>query len=201
VVVIKLGGSLLESGALGQCLDTIDTHYKHAQVIVVQGGGPFAELVRFCQRCWHYDDRTAHQMAILAMQQTALVCKALKARFMLVHKIGDIKSQLQHDKSLIRSPDINELDRAGVAAGWDVTSDSLAAWLAGTVSASQLILVKSIQVDEALTPQQLVANGIVDQEFISYLPTDDFAVSIVGKDQFCGLTTCPKQCFHQGLSL
>jgi hypothetical protein len=56
-----------------------------------------------------------------------------------------------------------------VAQSWDVTSDSLAAWLASRLDADRLVLVKSAPPPPLpLTPARLAAAGLVDAAFPAY---------------------------------
>ena len=71
MIVIKLGGSLAYSKTLIDCLNKIQQRYQGRAVIIVPGGGAFADQVRRAQQHWQFDDITAHHMAILAMQQMA----------------------------------------------------------------------------------------------------------------------------------
>lgn len=68
--VIKLGGSLLSSGNLKEWLSIIVEHGA-GKLTIVPGGGIFADQVREAQQKWQFDDKTAHQMALLAMEQYA----------------------------------------------------------------------------------------------------------------------------------
>ena len=130
MIVVKLGGSLSQSDALIKCLNSVEQIYQGRAVVIVPGGGAFADQVRLAQQRWQFDDKTAHSMAILAMQQMALLIKGLKSDFSIARSVTDIRKQLLRQKIVIWSPDIVELECAGVQASWDITSDSLAAWLA-----------------------------------------------------------------------
>ncbi len=58
---------------------------------------------------------------------------------------------------------------APLPKAWDVTSDTLAAWLAGELKADRLILVKSVDPPSAAeTAADLAAAGIVDPLFPHY---------------------------------
>jgi aspartokinase-like uncharacterized kinase len=183
--VIKLGGSLLDAGTLSRCLDRIDSHYANNTVIVT-GGGCFAEQVRLAQQQWLFDDDTAHRMAILAMQQMALLFKGLKQTYTIAHSVSAIPALLaaKPHTPVIWSPDIEELYRASIACTWHITSDSLAAWLANTLLANELILVKSASVDKTLTVQELVLLGIVDKAFNDFISASRFSLSIVNSTHF-----------------
>ncbi|MEI6066806.1 MAG: uridylate kinase [Methylococcaceae bacterium] len=184
MIVVKLGGSLSKADALINCLNKLEKNYTDSAVVIVPGGGAFADQVRIAQQRWQFDDITAHRMAILAMQQMALLIKGLKSNFSIAHSITDILKQAAQQKIVIWSPDIVELDNAAIKASWDITSDSLAAWLACELSARELVLVKSAMIDHSLNLQQLTELGIVDQGFCDFARQACFKISIINQSDF-----------------
>jgi aspartokinase-like uncharacterized kinase len=164
--VVKLGGSLAKNAQLKKCLIAVE-HCFQTKVVIVPGGGEFADTVRKAQQQWGFDDHTAHQMAILAMQQMALLIKSLQPEWSIVKKIEQLTDRTE--KVLIWWPQLHELDHAGIPASWQVTSDSLAAWLASSINADELLLLKStpIQPDDNLAALQ--RKGIVDALFQNFL--------------------------------
>lgn len=184
MIVIKLGGSLAASGKLKLCLDKIERSYQSMAVVIVPGGGVFADQVRSVQQQWQFDDRTAHLMAILAMQQMALVIKALKPNFTVIASTDHIRIQNNPQSATIWSPDVTELDKAGVPSTWDITSDSLAAWLANTLAADELILVKSGNIDADFDVLKLVQEQVVDVSFHEFTQQASFKLTIVNAEEF-----------------
>jgi aspartokinase-like uncharacterized kinase len=148
-------------------------------VVIVPGGGAFADQVRLAQQHWQFDDNTAHHMALLAMQQMALMIKGLKPEFVIAHAVAAIHEALNRQKTVIWSPDIIELDSAGIPSSWDITSDSLAAWLANELSATELILIKSATIDANLSLHQLAEQHIVDKAFCNFVAQAAFKIRIV----------------------
>ncbi len=179
IIIIKLGGSLSRSDALVNCLNAVEKNYQGRAVVIVPGGGAFADQVRLAQQQWQFDDTTAHHMALLAMQQMALMFKGLKPDFAIADTVAAIQDQLNRKKTVIWSPDIIELDNAGIEASWDITSDSLAAWLAKTVLATELILIKSAAIDADLSLHQLAEQNIVDKAFCDFVAQAAFKVHII----------------------
>ncbi len=179
--VIKLGGSLLrDAEALKQCLNTIEQNQAE-KVVIVPGGGVFADQVRETQKKFQFDELTAHRMAILAMKQTALLLNNLKPQFVLLNKLTDL---LPKADVMIWSPDLKQLDDSDIEASWDVTSDSLAAWLANQLTATELILVKSV----ALAEQQNIINmqqqGLLDKAFAGFIKNARYTLTILDKHSF-----------------
>jgi aspartokinase-like uncharacterized kinase len=189
IIIIKLGGSLSRSDTLVNCLNAVEKNYQGRAVVIVPGGGAFADQVRLAQQQWQFDDTTAHHMALLAMQQMALMFKGLKPDFAIADTVVAIHDQLNRKKTVIWSPDIIELDNAGIEASWDITSDSLAAWLAKTLSATELILIKSAAIDVDLSLHQLAEQHIVDKAFCAFVAQASFKIHIVNaRNNGAGIT-------------
>jgi len=184
MVVIKLGGSLTQSGGLRECLDRIERRYRGRAAVIVPGGGAFADQVRLAQSVWRFDDGVAHRMALLAMQQTAWLLHGLKPQFAVVGSASALRERIGRNRTVIWSPDAAELERAGVRSGWDVTSDSLAAWLANTLSAGELILVKSAILDQVQDLAELARREVIDRAFCSFVSGSTYKISIVNKSDF-----------------
>ena len=184
MIVVKLGGSLSQSDTLIKCLNSVEQNYPDRAVVIVPGGGAFADQVRLAQHRWQFDDKTAHRMAILAMQQMALLIKGLKSDFSIARSVTDIRKQLHQQKIVIWSPDIVELDNAAIQASWDITSDSLAAWLAKALSATELILVKSAIIDASLSLQQLAKQNIIDKGFCDFVMQATFKIQVINQQNF-----------------
>ncbi len=184
MIVIKLGGSLAVSGKLKACLDKIDQIRQDRPTIIVPGGGLFADQVRSSQQQWQFDDRTAHQMAILAMQQMGLMFKALKPHYANANSIAALRGLSEHQDVVIWAPDIGELDEAGIPSSWDISSDSLSAWLAQTIGADALILVKSATIGENEGVLKLVERSVVDKSFYEYTQHVSFNIKVVNAEEF-----------------
>ncbi len=136
--VVKLGGSLAGSPSLRDWLDCLSL----SPSIIVPGGGPFADAVRKAQEQWHFDELTAHHMAILGMRQYGRMLLGLCPKLLAATTLADFARNQTLAKVWMPSPEA--LDDAGIPASWDITSDSLAAWLAGQIHAEHLLLVKSV---------------------------------------------------------
>ena len=84
----------------------------------------------------------------------------------------------------IWSPDVSELDRAGIPSSWDITSDSLAAWLAKALGADELLLVKSGNIDADFDVLKLVQEQVVDSSFYKFTHQTSFSLTIVNAEKF-----------------
>ncbi len=184
MLVIKLGGSLLASGKLRQCLPKIASRYRGRAVVIVPGGGIFADQVRNAQQVWQFDDVSAHRMAILAMQQMALLFNGLQPKFNIVSSIAELCKRRLTPAISIWSPEIAELDLAGIPNSWNITSDSLSTWLANKLAADELILVKSATIADNDTVAELTERGVVDAGFDRTFQLTSCRLTIINAEKF-----------------
>jgi aspartokinase-like uncharacterized kinase len=159
-LVVKLGGSHADSPLLRSWLAALEG--AGGGVVLVPGGGPFAETVRESQRLLGFDDLAAHQMALLAMAQFGLALVGLSRRAELVETEAAIHAALADHRMPVWSPWPMLRDAADVPASWDVTSDSLALWLAIRLRAPALVLVKRVAAAPGATINDLARAGTVD---------------------------------------
>jgi aspartokinase-like uncharacterized kinase len=167
VWIVKLGGSLAAGPLLAEWLDVLAA--AGGRLVVVPGGGPFADAVREAQQRWPFDDVAAHRMALLAMEQYALMLAGLRPGLRPADSRESILKLLDDGVTPLWMPSRMVVGRADIPESWDVTSDSLAAWLAGALDADCLILVKSVAVEEGSTIEDLVRRGIVDAALPGFL--------------------------------
>lgn len=166
--IVKLGGSLASGFHLRPWLAALAEHGL-GRVALVPGGGPFADAVRASQQVWGFRDLHAHRMALLAMRQFGLMLCGMEPKLSEAPGAAAVKRTLREGGLPVWLPEVEELDAAGVPPCWDITSDSLAAWLAGELGASELLLVKSCRVAEGRSVGQWVREGVVDPAFGDYL--------------------------------
>lgn len=140
LTVVKLGGSFAFSPELPGIVTALDK--AKAQIAVVPGGGPFADTVREAQRRMGFNDRAAHKMAVMAMAQFAESLTALGTRLRPATTIAAIDATLAAGDVPVWSPWPMTDGLEDLPASWDLTSDSLAAWLTARLSASLLVLLK-----------------------------------------------------------
>ncbi len=166
--VVKLGGSLAGSPHLKRWLAVLGD--AGGAAVIVPGGGPFADQVRTAQRQYGFDDAAAHHMALLAMEQYGRMLAGLHAGLRPAASRAEIARARRARATAVWMPTRMVLGAPRIAASWDVTSDSLAAWLAGALAADRLVLVKSVALTgNPIAATALARRGIVDSAFPDYV--------------------------------
>jgi aspartokinase-like uncharacterized kinase len=140
--VVKLGGSLLGTPELKHWLSSI-AQWGDGQVVIVPGGGLFADAVRAAQQQMMLSEASAHKLAVLAMNQYAHVLIDQEPSLVLAGSELELAERSWQHRGIVWLPSSMVLADATIAESWDVTSDSLAAWLASKLNATKLVMVKS----------------------------------------------------------
>lgn len=143
--VVKLGGSLLADAALPSLVDALADLAKHKAVVVVPGGGAFADAVRVSCARHEPGESTAHWMAILAMDQHAHLLAGIAPTARIVQGHEDIAATVARGRLAILAPFAWLRIEDPLPHGWHVTSDSIAAWVAARLGAGRLVLLKSVE--------------------------------------------------------
>ena len=174
-VVVKVGGGVLADAAgLDAALGTVSEVARSCRLVIVPGGGPFADAVRAVDRQLGLSSSTAHWMAIAAMDQYAQVIAERLDRTSLVEDPRDIATAIAIGRVPVLKPSRWLREADPLPHSWEVTSDSIAAWIAGQVGARRLVLVKPAGVDRL--------EDAVDAYFAHALPPG-VELKIVAVDQ------------------
>jgi aspartokinase-like uncharacterized kinase len=179
-VVFKVGGGLLKQhGDLDRVLAVISDRACVQRVLIVPGGGPFADAVRAVDKQVGLSDDAAHWMAIRAMDQYAHVIADRMPGCALVSDLPEIEAALTASRVPVLTPYQWLRDVDPLPHSWDVTSDSIAAWVAGAIGAPRLVLIK---------PSGAVGTDLVDPYFQRALPPD-VSFDVVAADRLDALAS------------
>src|SRR5215468_6387450 len=177
--IVKLGGSFAFSTHLRDWIAAIAG--CAGSVVLVPGGGPFADAVRAAQMQMGFDACAAHRMGLLAMEQYGCAIKSLHDKLSLAETPDSIRCGLADNQVPVWLASRMVLDAADIQQSWDVTSDSLAVWLACKIGAERLLLVKHVEPARGtLRAADLAARDIVDKAFANFLAASGIPAFILG---------------------
>lgn len=168
-VVVKVGGSLLEWPGLADRLASYLEGRRAARVVLVVGGGRFADALRGLDRAQSLGEDRSHALALRVLDVTAHALAAVVPGLVVVDEVADLprawglglvpvlapRSFLDGDD---RSPD-------PLPHAWSTTTDAIAARLATRLGASGLVLLKSVPAPPGADLEAATRLGLVDPEF------------------------------------
>jgi aspartokinase-like uncharacterized kinase len=143
--VIKVGGGLLRDPAgFERVVAAIGALGPGHRILLMPGGGPFADTVREFQRRIPIGDDTAHWMSVLGMEQYAHTLAERITGAQLVATRPQIVAARKRHRIPVLAPYRWLRAEDALPHSWDVTSDSIAAWIAARVGARRLVLIKPV---------------------------------------------------------
>lgn len=143
-VVIKCGGSLTRGDGLpALCRQLAELGRRH-QLLVVPGGGPFADAVRDSDRRYRLSDTAAHWMAILAMDQYGYLLSDLIPHSRTTKNLQDARNIALAGRIPVLLPFDLLCREDPLPHTWAVTSDSIGAWVAESAGIPRLVLLKDV---------------------------------------------------------
>ena len=186
--IVKIGGSLLGSPELSRWLEVL-VKFSKGHVIIVPGGGLFADAVREAQKLTNASDAVAHQLALLAMDQFALLLASMNDGLVTASSELEIAECGWQHRAMVWLPSQMILADQSIPQNWQVTSDSLSAWLANKLGAEQLILVKSkslisYQKESVCHSQLLVDDGLIDSQLMRYITGKKYQTWLLNKADY-----------------
>ena len=146
LTVVKVGGGLArEAGddALRTLCHAIGDAGARHPLLVVPGGAAFADAVRDHDSRFDLRAATSHRMAILAMEQFGWLLSDLIPGAVRCVDLASARAAATRRATPVLLP-AALLAGDPLPASWAVTSDSIAAWVAGGAAPGRLVLVKPV---------------------------------------------------------
>jgi aspartokinase-like uncharacterized kinase len=143
--VVKVGGSLAADVAVLRTLCAELTNVaERFRLVVVPGGGEFADIVRTVDKRFGLGSRVSHRMAVLGMDQYGLVLSELIPKSRLAYSLGVVEGLSSSGRVVVLLPSRLVFRARSLEASWDATSDSIAAYVAARLGAEKLVLVTDV---------------------------------------------------------
>lgn len=168
--VVRLGGSLLEDPLVKDWLRAWLAMQPPAPTLLIVGGGPWVEAIRTVFARHALTEQAAHWLSVRAMGLTARLALELWPEATLLTDLAAAQAWRRLDAPAVF--DVQQMLEADAASAvpalpqnWSVTSDSIAAFVAGKLNASELVLLKSALPDTLFDCASAAEQGYVDAYF------------------------------------
>jgi aspartokinase-like uncharacterized kinase len=143
--VIKIGGSLAEEPERLRVLCAkLGEFAKKFAIVVVPGGGRFADVVRDFDQRFTLSSGISHRMAILGMDQFGLLLSQIIPDSCATYLLSDAKQLSEIRVVPVFLPSRLMFREEPLENSWDVTSDSIAAYVAGRLHVAKVVLVTDV---------------------------------------------------------
>jgi len=144
--VFKIGGKILENSnniesTFSQLAQLFEKEILQ-KIIIIPGGGSFANFVRSLDEVLHIGDDLAHWIAIYSMNYNGIMLNRKYPDLENIEKLKTFQNAKQIFCIFLPYSFLREDDT--LPHNWDVTSDSIALYVANKLKLSQCFLIKNI---------------------------------------------------------
>jgi aspartokinase-like uncharacterized kinase len=130
VKIVKIGGSLLPYAT------EIMPEFKDQKILLIPGGGIFADIVRYVHDKYPISEEAAHIMAILATHQYGHLLSDISG-IPTINNLDDFKERA------ILLP-LKTMSESKLESSWNVTSDTIACYAAKILGEKEFIKLTDV---------------------------------------------------------
>ena len=178
--IIKIGGSWIDKVELNELITNLSKYSQLENIIIVVGGGCFADAVRLVYASNQMSEKTGHFLALKGTEMFAYIIKEINKRISLINNIESLK--VIDRKLKVWMPSIVLKDEPSFINSWEPTSDSVAAWLHTKLKSNGLVFVKSLIFKKKIYKlKHLQDKNVLDKNVGKYLCTQK-NIKIVGPE-------------------
>jgi len=195
LAIVKVGGSLaLYSEKLRNLCVKLNEVSKNHRLIVLPGGGEFADTVRNLDARFKLSSTVSHRMAILGMDQYGFLLSDLLPHSVIINKPENAQRILDLGKLPVFLPSHFLFSEDPLENSWDVTSDSIAVYFAGQLHASRVVLVTDVNGVYTCDPKKFSDAKLISKLSVDELLNMNMKTSV---DKFLPklLSQLPIECF------
>ena len=175
--VLKIGGSWITNPNLITLIKRLEKK-KKGKIVIVAGGGCFADSVRYAFKKTKMSEKLANT---LALKSTEIFCSYLKD----INKKLYLTTDKHFKENLLNVwlPSVILSKEKSFKKNWNSTSDSVAAWLSNNVKADGLVFIKSLKKFKKVNKlADLQKKNIIDKNTSTYLKSFKGEIKITGLD-------------------
>jgi hypothetical protein len=176
---LKIGGSLAEEPARlrALCRELLEMARNH-RITAVPGGGRFADVVRELDERFHLPDTVAHKMAILAMDQYGIFLSSITPGSRTTRTLDEARQHSEAGLVPILLPSRLMSQADPLPHSWEVTSDSITAYIAGELRSEKLVLVTDVDGIYTADPKDDPAAELIEDISVADLQARDARTSV-----------------------
>lgn len=149
-------------------------------LVIAPGGGPFGAAARGAAQAMELNAVVAQKIALMAMDQYAVALAAVRPSPVVADGEEALRAAILARHIAVWAPARMVSAAADIPATSDISSDSLAAWLAGKLGAAHLLLVEEADPPTPVSTAWLAKRAMVDARFPDFAMLAQCPIWIAG---------------------
>ena len=138
--IVKIGGSWIKNQKLSLLISSLQK-FVDEKIVLVAGGGIFADAVREIYKLNKISEEKAHFLALKATELFAYYLESFNSKIYLTSELTKFNNRSLNiwlpSKKLTLASEFEK--------NWESTSDSIASWLYSKTNAKGIIFIKSVK--------------------------------------------------------
>tara|TARA_X000001036_G_scaffold439293_1_gene489864 strand:+ start:2510 stop:3121 length:612 start_codon:yes stop_codon:yes gene_type:complete len=176
--IFKIGGSWISNPNLIKLLRLLKDLKSEEDLILVFGGGIFADSVRKVYANINMTEKTGNFLALKSTEIFSHLVNQMFSHTCLISDPNDLS--VKTEKLKIWMPSKTLKNEATFIKNWDSTSDSVAAWLHNRICSKGLIFIKSLTLKKkSYKLSYLKGKNVLDKNIDKYLLRNE-NIKIIG---------------------
>ena len=161
--VLKVGGSLADDPtSLANLCQELSALSKTHRILIVPGGGEIADIVSKFDKTYSLSDVVAHKMAVLAMDQYGFLLSDITPESYVSPSLEEISNSAKGTLPIFL-PSKLIFREDPLEHSWDVTSDTITAYIAQLLNAEKLILVTDVDGIFSEDPKKSLNTKLIEE--------------------------------------
>ena len=137
-------------------------------LVIAPGGGPFGAAARSASEAMGLNAVVAQRIALMAMDQYAVALAAVRPSPVIAETEDGLRAAIDARRIAVWAPARMVAAASDIPATSEISSDSLAAWLAGQLGAAHLLLIEDADPPTPVSTAWLAKRAMVDTRFPNF---------------------------------
>ncbi|MFO1166804.1 MAG: uridylate kinase [Rhodoblastus sp.] len=178
LLVARIGDGLAATPHLKVWLDALAAW--PGGLVIAPGGGPFGAAARAAAQALELNAVAAQKISVMAMDQYAVAIAAVRPSPVIAATEEQLRTAIAARRIAVWTPTRMASAATDIPATSEISSDSLAAWLAGKLGAAHLLLIEDVDPPSPVSTAWLAKRAMVDARFPDFVALAGCPIWIAG---------------------
>jgi len=178
LLVARIGDGLAATPHLKVWLDALAAW--PGALVLAPGVGPFGAAAKGAAQAMGLNAVVAQRIALMAMDQYAVALAAVRPSPVIAETEEALRAAIAARRTAVWAPAHIASAATDIPATPEISSDSLAAWLAGRLGAAHLLLVEDSDPPRPVSTAWLARRALVDARFPDFAAVAKCPIWIAG---------------------